>query len=578
MRTHWKLGAILSLAGLATTESAHAYTIANAFSSGCHERITSDALRAVRKELPTAHPLAANDDEKALIGDLQFKPDSDMDDLGGATLLIGIRDNDLKGRGSGDLSQLAAVHGNPDGQAEHCLRSLEQIEPGGSEAAMRDCRAFVHQKIADALDALDPAGDVDDTKRTILPLHLSLRGSVDASLPTFYVLMGQAIHAVEDSFTHTYRTPDGMKVTVVLNWVESVNGKLVESRDGPPHLAELDRCDDPDDRRRVRRELATAAATALLRSALDPSKPPAAKLAEVDVTLDKYLGYQAGCTNGNNWCDAPEAAYKSTGACGCQIPSKTAGGTWLGLSALALGALAFTRRARRARTAALGSVVATVLLTSGVAGAQAPEPPSAPTKTAPAGTKPQVDDSGNRLTSGEKAAIEAEPTRPVAEPGSHDPAKTSFGFYGAISGSFDKPAAAGSIGFRIRPTPHWAFGIDGELNRWIAVNGSNSSGASVVNVYGTAILRFPLAYENFNLRSTVNFGTSYLTTSLYGAPSGSIGIFFGISPLGIEWKASRSFYLIINPLTIAVPVPQLKGVPLLYPQYRFTIGLEFDTG
>jgi MYXO-CTERM domain-containing protein len=577
---------VLSLAGLATTQGAHAYTIANALSSGCHERITSDALRAVRKDLSTAHPLTPTDDEKALIGDLQFKPDADMSDLGGVTLLMGVRDNDLKGRGSGDLSQLAAVHGNPEGQAEHCLRAVDQLEPGGSEAAMRDCRAFIHQNIADALDALDAAGNVDASKRTLLPIHLELRGSIDASLPTFYVRMGQAIHAVEDSFTHTYRTPDGMKVTVVLNWVESVNGKLVESRDGPPHLAELDRCDDPDDRRRVRRELATEAATALLRSALDPSKPRASKLAEVDATLDKYLGYQAGCTFGNNWCDAPEAAYKPSGSCGCQVPSKTSGGTWLGLSALALGALAFTRRARRTRAAALGSVVAAALLTSGVAraqaseaaGAPAPEATPTPTKMAPAGTKPLVDDNGKPLTVAEKAAIEPEPTRPVAEPGSHDPGKTSFGFYGAVSGSIDKPAAAATLGFRVRPTPHWAFGLDGELNRWIGLNGSNSAGASVLNVYGTAILRFPLAYENFNLRSTANLGTSFLMTSLYGAPSGSIGIYFGISPLGIEWKASRSFYLIINPLNIAVPVPQLKGVPLLYPQYRFTIGLEFDTG
>src|ERR1019366_2569918 len=105
-----------------------------------------------------------------------------------------------------------------------------------------------------------------------------------------------------------------------------------------------------------------------------------------------------------------------------------------------------------------------------------------------------------------------------------------------------------------------------------------SARAGVVNIYGTAILRLPLAYENFNLRSQVSLGTSYLVSNLYGAPSGSIGLFGGLSFLGLEWKLSRAFYAIINPLGVVVPVPQLKGVPLFYPQYRFTLGLEFYLG
>jgi hypothetical protein len=99
--------------------------------------------------------------------------------------------------------------------------------------------------------------------------------------------------------------------------------------------------------------------------------------------------------------------------------------------------------------------------------------------------------------------------------------------------------------------------------------------AGTLNTFGTVILRFPLAYENFNLRTTVNLGISYLLIDLYGAPKGSLGLYGAIYPLGLEWKLSRTFMLIINPLGIAVPVPQLQGVPLTYPQYRFSIGLGF---
>jgi MYXO-CTERM domain-containing protein len=346
MLAHWKQGALVCLVSLATTGSARAYTIENAFSAGCHERITAQALHTVRADLRTARPRAANENEQALIDDVQFVPDEDMRDLGGATLLLGARDNDLKGRGANDLSELAQVHGDPNAQREHCLRSSDQIEPGGSDAAMKECRAFIHQRVAEALDGLDASGEVDLFKRADLPVHLSLRGSITASLPTFYVRMGQALHAVEDSFAHTYRTPDGMKVTVVLNWVDSVQTNFDESRSGPAHIVELDRCDDPDDRRRVRHQLATEAVTGILRASLDPSLPRDTKLGLVDATLDKYLGYQAGCTWANHWCDAPEAAYKPRG-CGCGVPTTGTEGREVALSALLLGGLAFVRRASK---------------------------------------------------------------------------------------------------------------------------------------------------------------------------------------------------------------------------------------
>ena len=88
---------------------AHAYTISSPITAGCHEKITTEALRAVRLELTTAAPLPADSNERALIDDLEFTPASDMTDLGGATLLVGVRDNDLKGRDSMALSQLALV-------------------------------------------------------------------------------------------------------------------------------------------------------------------------------------------------------------------------------------------------------------------------------------------------------------------------------------------------------------------------------------------------------------------------------------------------------------------------------------
>ena len=41
-----------------------------------------------------------------------------MMDLGGASLLIGVRDPDLEGHDGNDLSRLALVHGNPQATAK----------------------------------------------------------------------------------------------------------------------------------------------------------------------------------------------------------------------------------------------------------------------------------------------------------------------------------------------------------------------------------------------------------------------------------------------------------------------------
>jgi len=564
MRTRQAMLLVVAAAGISLwfavrPRSTSAYTISSIITPGCHEAITSQALRTVRLDLPTAAPPPLTKDERALVDDVEFTPDQDMRDLGGATLLLSVRDNDLKGRASDDLSQLAGVHGDPNNQQEHCLRNKAQDEPGGSEAALNDCLTFIRGRVSEALDGLDASGAPDLANRTALPVHLSLRGHIDASLPTYYVRIGQAIHAIEDSFTHTYRTADGMKITVVLNWIDEANGKLDEARDGPGHAQKLDVCNDPDALRTTRRQLATEASTAVLRATLDPLQTKADKLTAVDGILATYLSYQPGCTFDNNWCDAPERQYKDKTS-GC---SSGGGGLLSGLGALL--ALAVLRRRRRITSVAAVLLVAGAsALAAGSARADDPSKPPAGGAEAPAPT-------------GEHAPP-APVTVPVAQPGPRDPSEPAWGGYMGLSGSADKPAFAIQLGLRRRMSTNWTLGWDVEWNPWVSVYATKPIQPGVFNTYGTIILRFPLAYEHFNLRTTLNLGVSYLLFDLYGAPKGSLGFYGAFSPLGLEWKLSKVFILIINPLNIAVPVPQIHAVPLDYPQYRFSIGLGMLAG
>jgi len=490
------------------------------------------------------------------------------------------------------VTQLAAVHGNPDGQQEHCLRSQDQDEPSGSASAVAACRAFVRGRIVEALDGLDASGAPDATKRTTLAVHLSLRGQVDAPLPTYYVKMGQAIHAIEDSFTHTYRTADERQITVALNWIDKVNGTLVESRDGPAHASELDRCDDPDPLRATRRALAIEASSGVLRETLDPAKSPEEKMAGVDAVLDQYLSYSPGCTFGNGWCDAPERKYGDSGSCGCRVGKVDGGSGAMLAGSVSAVFVVVRRRRRRASPAAIAgglAVAGTLLLAPDAARAQSTAPATT-TTTVLAGspeTPPTVETTvktptttTTTVTTPTVVDTHAPPPPtiiPVKEPGPRDPSSTAWGASLSGSGSFDNPALAGAAGLRLHLSKHWSFGLDGEWNPWLALNGTTAR-AGAVNVFASAMLRFPLAYENFNLRTTVSLGASYLLSNLYGAPSGSFGPYAGVSFLGVEWKLSRTFFFVINPLNIAVPVPQIKGVPLSYPQYRFTLGIEVYLG
>ena len=83
----------------------------------------------------------------------------------------------------------------------------------------------------------------------------------------------------------------------------------------------------------------------------------------------------------------------------------------------------------------------------------------------------------------------------------------------------------------------------------------------------------PLEFGRCRSSARRAFGTSILLLNLVGAPSGSVGIYFRLSLIGLEWRMSRRFTLVIDPADVTLPVPRITGTPLSYIQYRFSIGL-----
>jgi hypothetical protein len=530
-------------------DSAAAFQTESAATDGCHEKLTTRAWNSVREELPeTTAPLASRGDDAALIADVPFSVPSSMDHIGGVTLLLGVRDNDLKEHGPTDLKNLAPEASDPKTQHEHCLRAPGQDEPGGSAEAVESCRNYIRDMLLSSLDGLDEQGMPDTRKRETLKVSLAIRDEIDVEVPKFFVRAGRALHAIQDSFTHTFRRENSGKITVVLNWVDYTNNTLDEAVDGPPHASELDVCDAADEIRTERRQFAQDASSEALMAVLEPATT-SAKEAAIDSMLDRYVAYDetADCSLENNWCDAPERQYGSP-TLGCAYGGVMPRGGLLALAPLVGLALL---RLRRRRSLVAAATLAGALVLGHSAAARADD------KSGP------IDGPASALAGESDSATVGKIERAGA-------------FFGrlAVGASYDNAALSGGLGIRYQFSRNWMIGLDGEWNPYIATSpGKIRSGSA--NAYISIVRRFQLRWETVNVRSTASVGGSMLLFDLVGADKYSVGPYFGVSFLGAEIKAARGFYVTIDPTYIAIPIPSVTGVPFMYAQYRFMVGIEF---
>jgi membrane-associated phospholipid phosphatase len=167
---------------------------------------------------------------------------------------------------------------------------------------------------------------------------------------------------------------------------------------------------------------------------------------------------------------------------------------------------------------------------------------------------------------------------PAAEPSPLGRSLAALGLSAGAAGSVNDAALAFSVGGRLRASRHWTLGVDAEWNPWLSIDGAPQARAGAFNLFASGIFNIPLHDQRLTLRVTASLGGSRTLIDLYGVPKGTTGLFVGLSPLGVDWRASRLFDVVINPLGIAVPVPQLGGIPFWYPQYRAAVGLELYPG
>jgi hypothetical protein len=510
------------LLGLPAT--AHAWQIDDPIHHNCHERITFQALQAAGYVQPPRDPTGT---DAQLSKSTEFDPKAYDQNLYALSLILGARYPDLHGVPDFSFGQLATVHNAPGDQDEHCLRSQTQDGPEGNVTALRDCRKRIEALYWSALGTLDAAGGVDPDERVPAPLNTQYQGTIQYPVSQYYWFAGRGLHAIQDSFTHTFRTPDQHKVQHVFDWVEQVACTLDEARDGHGHESVLDNCEHGDETVKPRFDAAVLASTQFLQLLREPGDKAARQL-RIDQFLDSWFTFEPGCTMDNGYCgntvakflDASPDSSKGTGICqGCgACPQGTQAPIATVLTVLA-GVLVAWRWRR-------GSL-ASLLLCAGLL--------------------------------------------------AHRPAEASEldrGYRTEVHGSLSvaNPAYAlqvnGAYAFK-------RFEIGGllELNPWMSIERrSMSLGATnaAVFVHFKHKLRPDLWW-----RAGLALGLSVLNDEQVGTHVGKTGAYLNLKGFGLVWQFDEDVALVVDVFDLAIAAPQLTGWPLVQPQSRFSIGLQF---
>ncbi len=510
--------AALLLALSLSPAAARAFSFESAFSDGCHERITRSAVRRVGWPGGARPPALSADNALRLSRDLPFALTADDHNPWTLALVLGARDNDLHGYAASDFQELAAVHSAAEDQREHCLRAPTDDGPEGDVTALASCRGFI---LGELSLAVGDGADVDLTAAESVPLSLPFSGRRDAAVQRYGWHLGRALHALQDSFAHTLRTPDGRRVRHVLNFVDPARGgDYSEARDGHDHINSLDGCDPESAPAAHRTALATAASEQLLGAVVDATGGSSGRLARASAVLDMWLSVEPGCVYENRWCNAPEVTEDN--AAGCSATPSPATSTASLVAALAVAAVLLRRR----RPVAALAVTAGLALSPGSARAQSPY-------------------ERNRLA-----------LRVLA------------------GASLDRGAMAASVGAHWRVSSRVSLGLTAEYNPWYSLPTARLF-AGTFNAYATAQFAWRRVGD-LVLHSSVDVGTSVLLDGLIGAEGGTVGVYAGANILGVTVDLGPHARLVVLPASVGIPIPQLARVPIIYQQYRFSIGVEWE--
>ncbi len=304
---------------------AHAYQVSSAFGDPCHESISLDAYlnSAIDVSVPEDFELPKDETWKAISDSLidihNVAIADEVQRFIIVSLLLGIRSPDTEGHVLLDLHELRSIHLAEEGQYLHALRAVDDDGVEGDASAVKGIRAEIESSLQKAAISLGQAPIID------IETSVDYYGRVNLQVsgPAFY--LGRAMHTLQDSFSHTIRSPNARKIYHIMNYVEAVSGELEEKKDGMAHSDSMDACDgETDPMFNAAKEATIHLITASTQGDVNLREE---KIQEV---LDTWLVYEKGCDHSNNYCDSkwvavarkkPTGPYLET-ALGCSLNSK----------------------------------------------------------------------------------------------------------------------------------------------------------------------------------------------------------------------------------------------------------------
>ena len=288
---------------------ARAWTVASGFTHGCHEEITWSAFHDFLYYLPPEGVPVSDGtiwrelavfllDEAPIAIDPDTLDDADRFFL--VSLIVGVRSPDTDGHSIINLGELRKLHSDPtdEGQYAHALRGKGDDLAAGNAIAVAGLQA----RIADLLRKANDAINLPNDEQIILGrFYLDFYGEIEVQVwaPMYYI--GQAAHALQDSFSHTIRDDaDGLRTIVhVMNYVDAIGSNFEEDVSGLAHSDSMDDCLDPatDDTFAAAIE-ATIDLFYIARAIWTDTEPDA-----VENLFDKWVLLREGCGPENDYCD-----------------------------------------------------------------------------------------------------------------------------------------------------------------------------------------------------------------------------------------------------------------------------------
>jgi hypothetical protein len=129
---------------------------------------------------------------------------------------------------------------------------------------------------------------------------------------------------------------------------------------------------------------------------------------------------------------------------------------------------------------------------------------------------------------------------------------------------------SGGAGFDV--TSRFNLGVEAEYSPWFDYLAGKAS-LGTASAYATASFRW-FGMGAFGVRSGLMAGASVLLFDTPGAPAGSVGILLGANVLRVEARLAERVTFELSP-DVVLLVPSLKGVPLVYSQFRLSAGIRF---